>query len=64
MMEEILLEMKEMGMEAPDDHNGEWDSNVITPGTSFMTKLSVYLWYYFGQNEPQSCLEENQGNRK
>lgn len=47
MMEEIRQEMIDAGMSAPPKKSGpEWDSNVITPGTEFMSKLSLYIWYY------------------
>lgn len=47
MLQEVRIEMEALGLEAPPKKFGaEWDSNVITPGTEFMTKLSVYIWFY------------------
>ena len=46
-MEDVLSEMRAQGMSAPPGHqSAEWDSNVITPGTEFMSKLSTYIWFY------------------
>lgn len=46
-LEEVREEMASLGLKVPPKKEGhEWDSNVITPGTEFMDKLSDYLWFY------------------
>lgn len=46
MMQEVISEMQSLGLDIPPSKGPEWDSNVITPGTGFMDKLSIYLWFY------------------
>jgi 5'-3' exoribonuclease 2 len=45
-MQEVLMEMEALGLQAPPSSGASWDSNVITPGTEFMDKLSVYIRFY------------------
>jgi 5'-3' exoribonuclease 2 len=45
-MQEVMMEMEALGLQAPPSSGGSWDSNVITPGTEFMDKLSVYIRFY------------------
>jgi 5'-3' exoribonuclease 2 len=43
----IATEFREQGYNVPDtEEGGEWDSNVITPGTPFMEKMVEFLRYY------------------
>ena len=46
MMEDVLAEMRSLGIPEPDATRPHWDSNVITPGTDFMHRLSTYMWFY------------------
>mmetsp|Transcript_11779 Transcript_11779/g.21019 ORF Transcript_11779/g.21019 Transcript_11779/m.21019 type:complete len:620 (-) Transcript_11779:115-1974(-) len=45
-MKEVRAELEAMGHALPPEKAGEWDSNVITPGTPFMAKLSRFLRFY------------------
>lgn len=45
-LEEVIEEMKMLGHIIPPERAESWDSNVITPGTEFMEKLSDYIWFY------------------
>ncbi|KAJ0401498.1 hypothetical protein ATCC90586_001530 [Pythium insidiosum] len=38
--------MRAMGHNVPDKQDKGWDSNVITPGTKFMSKLAKYVRFY------------------
>eukprot|EP01041_Mallomonas_annulata_P012916 gene12916-27244_t len=45
-LEDIAEEMRSLGHSVPSENQDAWDSNVITPGTEFMSKLSDHLWFY------------------
>lgn len=46
MLEQVREEMSHLGMTSVKKAHADWDSNVITPGTEFMYKLSMYIWFY------------------
>jgi 5'-3' exoribonuclease 2 len=41
MMQEVLEEMRSLGIQPPASSGGSWDSNVITPGTEFMHRFGL-----------------------
>uniref|UniRef100_K3X1Z0 5'-3' exoribonuclease n=1 Tax=Globisporangium ultimum (strain ATCC 200006 / CBS 805.95 / DAOM BR144) TaxID=431595 RepID=K3X1Z0_GLOUD len=43
---EALEYMKALGHSVPSKQEKAWDSNVITPGTKFMSKLAKYMRFY------------------
>ena len=45
-LDEVLAEMSSLGLANAAGKGHAWDSNVITPGTEFMDRLSVYLRFY------------------
>ena len=45
--EKLMEEFRKQGVKLPEKPAGSaWDSNIITPGTAFMHRLSVALQYY------------------
>ena len=44
--EELRREFESQGMRVPPPKKKAWDSNVITPGTPFMAKLSKCLHHF------------------
>ena len=45
--ERLMEEFRKQGVKLPEKPAGSaWDSNIITPGTAFMHRLSVALQYY------------------
>jgi 5'-3' exoribonuclease 2 len=46
MMQEVIEEMKSLGMPPPNEKAGHsWDSNVITPGKNRYRKLNIFVRY-------------------
>ncbi|GMH92074.1 hypothetical protein TL16_g12239, partial [Triparma laevis f. inornata] len=44
--DQVIEDFVKRGIKPPDAKDDPWDSNVITPGTDFMLKLSTYIRYY------------------